>query len=194
MVDKALVKTIKDCLTPDLLENKFWRERQKKRRMAGFCYIASEAYYHLRGKYDQYKPHHIKVTEGKHDFGHWFLKSDDGKIIDITAEQFNRIPDYAKSKCRAWLTKHPSRRAKVIINRVRGKCKHSWTKEQECCINFCHHCCQTETEILKNEIVRLKSELELFHSRPLAVGENNAQRQSLPRTGTSRKNKGRQAL
>lgn len=163
MVNKTLIKNITDSLTSDLLETKFWRERQKKRPMAGFCYIASEAYFHLEGKFKGFKPHHIKVRDGNASYGHWFLKSESGEILDITASQFKREPDYSKAKCRAWLTKIPSKRASAIINRVQAKCKHKWTKEPECSINFCHNCCQAETEFLKNEISRLES--ELHHSR-----------------------------
>lgn len=84
--------------------------------MAGYCYIASEAYYHLMGgKVAGFIPCTIK-HEG---VTHWYLKHKSGRIIDITADQFKVPPDYSKGRGRGFLTKNPSKRAQIIMKRFK---------------------------------------------------------------------------
>jgi hypothetical protein len=52
---------------------------------------------------------------------HWFLKSQVGRIVDITAEQFIKVPDYSRAVGRGFLTKYPSKRAKQLIRSVTSK-------------------------------------------------------------------------
>lgn len=83
--------------------------------MAGFCYIASEAYYHiLGGKASGYTP----CTINHEGANHWYLRGKSGEIIDLTADQFKTTPNYSKGRGRGFLTKRPSKRAQVVIDRV----------------------------------------------------------------------------
>lgn len=58
-----------------------------------YCYSVSEAVYHLSGK-------RLKVFRippyGLHP-AHFFLKGEHGEIIDLTAGQFGKLPDYNRA-------------------------------------------------------------------------------------------------
>lgn len=59
----------------------------------GYCYVISESLYHYY--YPSTYPFYINMgCEGVH----WFLKDDNGNIIDFTANQFKNTPDYSKAK------------------------------------------------------------------------------------------------
>lgn len=120
-MDCGLIEKIKKSLTPDLLKDEFWRERNRLEPMAGHCYVASEAYYHLCGQ--RCKPYvisGIEVGRFKTRISHWFLRCKGGEIIDITASQFPSLPPYDKAKGCGFLTKQPSKRAQVVIERVKA--------------------------------------------------------------------------
>jgi hypothetical protein len=106
-VDKVLIGAIKSNLTDDLLG----------KGHTGHCYVASEAYYHIMGYQYGFRPHQMKVD----GVSHWWLQDGDGEIIDITEDQFvgvkvNYWSDDAR--CRGFLTKGPSKRAQILIDRV----------------------------------------------------------------------------
>ena len=84
-------------------------------QMSGFCYVVSEAYYHILGG----KSAGLTPCTVKHEgVTHWYLKEKTGEIVDITADQFETVPDYSKGRGRGFLTKGPSKRAQVVIDRV----------------------------------------------------------------------------
>lgn len=116
-----LVVAIQKNLTPDLIKDKFWRERNKLNPMAGHCYVASEAYFHLAKEF--LRPCIIKVNLGTKKFPkwttHWFLEDENRRVIDITASQFKRKLEYALARRCGFLTKGPSKRAQVLIERVK---------------------------------------------------------------------------
>lgn len=85
------------------------RYRADANPLAGHCYVASEVEYHLRGG----KPMFIR-HEGE---PHWFILRD-GKVIDHTASQFQSKVDYSKAKGKGFLTKQPSKRAQIVIERM----------------------------------------------------------------------------
>lgn len=108
-----LANQIKENLTPDLLKARY---RNNPRPYAGYCYVASEAYYHLRGgKEAGLTPMNCK-WEG---VSHWWI-DDNGEVVDITAEQFITPVDYSLGKGRGFLTKEPSKRAQEVIRRIHG--------------------------------------------------------------------------
>lgn len=76
--------------------------------------MASEAIYHLLGGQGSgWVPQHMK-WEGE---SHWFLwhyKS--GQILDVTARQFKRPPDYTRARGMGFLTKEPSERARSLMS------------------------------------------------------------------------------
>ncbi len=107
---KKIIYHILKNLTPDLLKKQY---KKQKCAVAGHCYIASEAAYHLFAKEDGFKPFHIN-HEG---ISHWFLQSQ-YQILDLTASQFKTKVPYIKAISKGFLTKNPSKRALILINRV----------------------------------------------------------------------------
>jgi hypothetical protein len=49
---------------------------------------------------------------------HWFLKHDSGLILDVTAVQFAKPPDYSKARGRGFLTRMPSDRARQLMDKL----------------------------------------------------------------------------
>lgn len=84
----------------------------------GHCYLATEVAYHLLGgKEAGWKPFHLK-QDGE---SHWFLKHDSGFLLDITAEQFGTAPiNYGASRGKGFLTKAPSKRAKLLMLKIKN--------------------------------------------------------------------------
>lgn len=80
--------------------------------LAGHCYIASEAFYHLTGRI--YHPKFVRV-QGQ---PHWFLEKNDN-IVDLTAKQFDCEIPYEKAIGKGFLTKKPSKRALKLIERIK---------------------------------------------------------------------------
>jgi len=116
-----LLDAVRASLTPDLLTPE-WRAKAAKPRArpyTGHCYVAAEAVYHLLGgKAAGLRPMSTGVAHGG---PHWFLVDDDGLIIDPTAEQYTtrelqRV--YAHARGKGFLTRQPSRRARVVMDRV----------------------------------------------------------------------------
>lgn len=83
---------------------------------AGHCYVASEAAYHaLGGPASGFTPQFVR-HEGE---PHWYLKHDaTGLIVDLTADQFATPVPYAQGRGKGFLTKEPSKRARVILERI----------------------------------------------------------------------------
>lgn len=120
-MNQKLIDAIQRNLTPDLINSKFWRDRNKTNPMAGHCYVASEAYYHLAG--ETVGPCVLNVNLGTKKrpawSTHWFLETPTGVPIDITAAQFEQAPEYGSARRCGFLTKKPSKRAQILIARVR---------------------------------------------------------------------------
>jgi predicted DNA-binding protein (MmcQ/YjbR family) len=105
-------------LSSDLLLSKY-KEKNKKNPLFGHCYVASETAYHLFAKKAGYKSFHLF-----HELSsHWFLKNNDDKIIDLTADQFSWKPPYHLAKRKAFLTNKPSKRAKILMKRIKNDIK-----------------------------------------------------------------------
>lgn len=114
----ACVKAIQGSLTPDLLSPE-WREKIKPgdHPLKGYCYVATEALYHLIGKKQGFKPHVVRIDGGTH----WFLRND-CLILDPTGAQFGNwqsVP-YNMGHHNPFLSKKPSKRAQVVIQRVKN--------------------------------------------------------------------------
>lgn len=91
---------------------------------AGHCYVASEALYHvLGGRKAGLKPMHVK-HEGS---PHWYLESADGTIIDATAGQFSTPVPYKQGRGKGFLTKDPSKRAQIVIDRTMAQLAPTFT-------------------------------------------------------------------
>jgi hypothetical protein len=86
--------------------------------VAGHCYVASEAAYHLLGGKDAgWTPMQIQHGGGSH----WYLRHESGLILDITSEQFFKPVPYANGRGRGFLTRQPSKRAARVIDRATEK-------------------------------------------------------------------------
>jgi len=112
-----LVKLIEGSLSDDLLKPEFLQQ-ERHSKYFGHCYVASEAYYHLRGG----KKKGLTPKRMRHaGVMHWWVE-DNGKIVDITAAQFVPLDfppiDYARGISCGFLTKKPSRRAQEVIRRT----------------------------------------------------------------------------
>ena len=115
-----LIAHIQSVLSPNLLHLD-WRDMAHP--MAGHCYHASEALYHLWGKKHGYKPAHVEVYMGKAWgwIGHWYLRNDEGKVLDPTREQFGKRPVcYRYGVDCGFLTKGPSKRAAEVMRRLKS--------------------------------------------------------------------------
>lgn len=93
---------------------------------AGHCYVASEVLYHMGADELGLRPAFIR-HEGQ---PHWFLKDDDC-VLDATAGQFKTNPDYKAAKHKGFLTKSPSKRARVLMQRVRELMAHDFVPQGE---------------------------------------------------------------
>tara|TARA_R100000781_G_scaffold91088_2_gene56405 strand:+ start:606 stop:1166 length:561 start_codon:yes stop_codon:yes gene_type:complete len=97
----------------DDLRKKEYRGRSNP--LAGHCYIACEALYHMLPEAN------LKPCTVKHEgVTHWFLKSrDTGTVYDPTKGQFARPVSHADGVGRGFLTKQPSKRAQELIKRTK---------------------------------------------------------------------------
>ena len=108
-----LIQQITDSLTRDLLHPQY--KNLRAHPLTGHCYVASEVLYHLWGKQNGYKPACMS-HEGS---VHWFLRNTiTDHVIDITAGQFQTVPDYSRARGCGFLTKQPSKRAQVVFRRM----------------------------------------------------------------------------
>ncbi len=127
---KASIFTL---LTPDLLLPKY---KNPQNPYAGYCYVLAEALKDF-DFYDCWKPMFIR-HEG---VSHWYLQRSclnytryyghpldlktlidealEINIIDPTSIQFKTKIDYTLGKGKGFLTKGPSRRAKILIQRIK---------------------------------------------------------------------------
>lgn len=82
----------------------------------GNCYVTSEALFHLLGgKRAGWKPMRVKWAGDMH----WFLKHENGLIVDPTVAQFaGWTPPYEKAIGCGFLTKRPSKRAVALMTRM----------------------------------------------------------------------------
>lgn len=113
MISK-IIDSVRSVLTADLL-TKRWREQTVP--SSGHCYVAAEACYHLLGgKSAGWIP---QVARCEDDGTHWWLKHVDGTICDPTWDQFDEPFDYVVGRGSGFLTKGPSKRARIIMDRVK---------------------------------------------------------------------------
>lgn len=119
-----VVLSIQDALTDDLRRPKY---RGNPNRLAGHCYIASEAAYHLLGGSATWIPTFIRHESEPH----WYLRSrfKDGRpgniYLDITEDQFSTPVPHRDGKGKGFLTRLPSNRARILIARA---WKHPWER------------------------------------------------------------------
>lgn len=112
--EQRLVKKIQGVLTPELLKPQFRACWNPSNPMAGHCYAATEALYHLLGgPQSGWKPVRGKDPQG---VTHWWLQRGEERL-DPTGEQYEE-PPYAAGHPGGFLTREPSKRARIIMQRV----------------------------------------------------------------------------
>ena len=108
----SLVEDVRCCLSDDLRKPAY---KGNPNPVAGHCYVASEVLYQkLGGKSAGWTPQTIQHEGGPH----WFLKNRDGRVIDPTADQFVTPVPYQEGKGCGFLTRQPSARSQVIMDRL----------------------------------------------------------------------------
>jgi hypothetical protein len=107
----AIIRTLPSC---DDLRRRPWKGSPCP--VAGHCYVASEALWHaLGGAASEWRPKVVR-HEGA---THWYLESaEDGLVLDLTGSQFYRMPPYHKGRGCGFLTKAPSKRARILMERA----------------------------------------------------------------------------
>jgi len=105
---------VRNALSDELMKPEY---RGHPNKFRGHCYVASEALHHLLGGSEAgWVPQFIR-WEGA---PHWYLKHPaTDTILDLTAEQFSKPVPYEQGSGKGFLTSHPSKRAQVLIDRVK---------------------------------------------------------------------------
>jgi hypothetical protein len=115
-------RLVRQVLTPDLLTPQYRKDWTPAHPTYGHCYAAAEAcWYLLGGKDAGWKP--MVFNDGT--ITHWWLQHTSGEICDPTADQYLRwghdcIPPHDEGRGCGFLTRQPSRRAQVILDRVQA--------------------------------------------------------------------------
>jgi len=112
---KNLVHQVQGALTPELLHPE---HQGGKGPLAGHCYVATQALWHLMGGAQSGYTPHSGPAPGN-DTHWWLVQQQTGHVLDPTASQFPSY-DYSKGTGRGFLTKDPSQRARVVMDRVRS--------------------------------------------------------------------------
>jgi len=111
------VDQVQSQLTPDLLKPEY-RAINETNPMYGHCYVASEVIYHL------FEPGVLQPYYGKDDEGvtHWWLVDEKRNIrVDATCDQYYSIgkePPYDKGVRASFLTNEPSKRCRIVTERL----------------------------------------------------------------------------
>jgi hypothetical protein len=122
--EAALIERIRPHLTPDLLQPAYRRRVAAGGcdAMTGQCAVATEAlYFALGGRSSGYTPMSIQHEGGPH----WYLRTPDGRFLDVTASQFRTPVPYPAGRGRGFptpargaATPPPSRRAALVLARA----------------------------------------------------------------------------
>ncbi len=90
--------------------------RGSPNRLAGHCYVASEAAWHLLGAFrGPWRPQFIRHE----DAPHWYLRNlVTRRVLDLTAGQFATPVPYAQGRGCGFLTRRPSKRAQKVLTSI----------------------------------------------------------------------------
>jgi hypothetical protein len=94
----------------EYLKPRYKEEWTPQSPTTGYCYIVAEVVYHYLAPKGS-RPYVMKTTEND---THWFIMDPEGKVIDLTADQFIEPVDYSNAKPQNFLTKQISKRGKVL--------------------------------------------------------------------------------
>jgi len=108
-------KLIRKNLTPDLIAKK-WRERNSRNPTFGHCHTASGCLYKLFG------PKAMHMHRGfDGEIYHWWIVDRNGKIIDLTSEQYTsigKVPPYEHGEKSGMLGFDYKKRVLVLLDKV----------------------------------------------------------------------------
>jgi hypothetical protein len=105
--------TIGERICEYLFKHPELRYRQHVHPLGEHCYVASESLYHaLGGAASGWTPCTLRMGP---DDVHWWLRDRSGRVLDLTAAQYDAPVDYEKGTGRGFLTKQPSRRAQTVL-------------------------------------------------------------------------------
>ena len=116
------IQLIQQSLSKDLLKKEY-RELNDSNPFFGHCYVATESLYHLLGsEKDNYKP---CCGRDDNNIVHWWLQhKTTNEIFDVTSEQYHSVGKFApyeKGRGTGFLTKFPSKRTTILIERIKSK-------------------------------------------------------------------------
>jgi len=83
-----------------------------ERPTTGYCYVVTEVIYHYVAP-EGYRPRVMK-TSGNDT--HWFLERQDGKVIDLTDDQFDERLNYSAGKPQNFMTTEVSNRGAILAD------------------------------------------------------------------------------
>lgn len=94
------------------LKPQFRDQWTPERPTTGYCYVVAEVVYHYLAPKGN-RPYVMKIGENE---THWFIKDSDGRVIDLTADQFDEPIDYTQGHPQNFLTKEISKRGKMLAD------------------------------------------------------------------------------
>ena len=110
-------------INPYMEPNDYWYKINKESNIhsTGFCYLASEVYYHQTGKAKRWWFKEIKSDKLPYNGHHYYLQDKEtGEIVDLTADQFGDIViPYEESKNRG--IRFESKAYKEFIKLLNGR-------------------------------------------------------------------------
>ena len=116
--------TLGSVLTPDLLRRDWLARQENEHHTHGHCYVAAEALFHLLGGWDSEWRSWVGFEDND---THWWLVSNrrNNRILDPTKEQYTCSnppvePPYSTGRKNTFLTKQPSKRARIVMDRVKS--------------------------------------------------------------------------
>jgi hypothetical protein len=108
-------KLIRKNLTPDLIAKK-WQQRNLNNPTFGHCHTASGCLYKIFG------PKAMHMHRGfDGEIYHWWVVDRDGKIIDLTSEQYTsigKVPPYENGEKSGMLGFDYRKRVLLLLDRV----------------------------------------------------------------------------
>jgi hypothetical protein len=111
----TLIRRIQRVLTSDLLSKKYAAETHP---LGGHCYVAAEALFHAMGGKEAGLTAYVASYDG---CTHWWLQDARGRKYDPTKPQYTDLglePPYHLGRAGGFLTKQPSKRAKLVLDRA----------------------------------------------------------------------------
>jgi hypothetical protein len=117
------IALVQNALSPDLLKGRWTVVPPDAHATEGHCYVAAEALWHLLGR-EHWQPMCASYQDEHGPATHWWLVHKvTGRRGDPTREQYGeQEPPYHLGRKAGFLTKQPSRRAQIVLDRIASVC------------------------------------------------------------------------